>query len=454
MCGYVNIGSFKTFLMNSHYSVNIPVSKEYLRLCSSTKQNEFSHVKYTPVVDPPDEFGSGRSGYEMMQNILNRHTEIFIVITIYNESELFLTKSLHNAIRNICYLCEPNTPRSWGPNGWMNAVICIIADGLDKVNQRVLKVLNLMGVYPDGYPLNSNGNAVIGHLFEITSQISVDEDLKILTQKDGIVPTQICFFLKEKNAKKINSHRWFFNAFGRKLNPNVCILLDVGTAPKPKSFFHLWRGVFGFLLIIIAFDRDSNLGGACGEIITDWNLSNFWNPFVASQHFEYKIANQLDKPLESVFGYIQVLPGAFSAYRYHALLNTETGIGPLASYFLGDNQTNYANNIVSANMYLAEDRILCFELITKINERWKLKYVKSAKAITDVPKYLPELISQVINTFNHFLEKKMAQWFFFCCCSCCNKYFVYFPIFSFLYAKDCIYYSVFVYICQYSHQLV
>jgi hypothetical protein len=37
------------------------------------------------------------------------------------------------------------------------------------------------------------------------------------------------------------------------------------------------------------------------------------------------------------------------------------------------------------NMYLAEDRILCFEIVTKRNEGWILKYVKSAKASTDVP---------------------------------------------------------------------
>jgi cellulose synthase/poly-beta-1,6-N-acetylglucosamine synthase-like glycosyltransferase len=31
------------------------------------------------------------------------------------------------------------------------------------------------------------------------------------------------------------------------------------------------------------------------------------------------------------------------------------------------------------------DRILCFEIVTKKKEGWVLKYVKSAKASTDVP---------------------------------------------------------------------
>lgn len=39
---------------------------------------------------------------------------------------------------------------------------------------------------------------------------------------------------------------------------------------------------------------------------------------------------------ESVFGYITVLPGAFSAYRYIALQNSVSGEGPLQKYFLGE----------------------------------------------------------------------------------------------------------------------
>jgi chitin synthase len=110
------------------------------------------------------------------------------------------------------------------------------------------------------------------------------------------------------------------------------------------------------------------------------------NPLVASQNFEYKMSNILDKPLESVFGYISVLPGAFSAYRYEALRGR-----PLECYFAGENP---AADIFTSNLYLAEDRILCFELVTKKDKAWILKYVKSARAETDVPEYLPELTSQ------------------------------------------------------------
>lgn len=117
-------------------------------------------------------------------------------------------------------------------------------------------------------------------------------------------PVQLMFCLKQRNTKKINSHRWLFNAFGRILNPEVCILLDAGTKPGPKSILALWE----------AFYNDKNLGGACGEIhaMLGKNGKNLINPLVATQNFEYKISNILDKPLESAFGYVSVLVSSLS----------------------------------------------------------------------------------------------------------------------------------------------
>ena len=45
-------------------------------------------------------------------------------------------------------------------------------------------------------------------------------------------------------------------------------------------------------------------------------------------------------------------------------------------------------------MYLAEDRILCFELAAKAHEGWVMKYVRGARGVTDVPDRLTEFISQ------------------------------------------------------------
>ena len=92
-----------------------------------------------------------------------------------------------------------------------------------------------------------------------------------------------------------------------------------------------------------------------------------------------------------------MLPGAFSAYRYKAIQGR-----PLEQYFHGDHSMAdrlgpkgiYGMNIFTKNMFLAEDRILCFELVAKANDKWTLTYVKPSKAETDVPESAAELIGQ------------------------------------------------------------
>ena len=127
--------------------------------------------------------------------------------------------------------------------------------------------------------------------------------MKLEGAERGIVPVQIIFCLKEKNQKKINSHRWFFNAFGPILQPNVCVLLDVGTMPGPSSIYHLWK----------AFDINSNIGGACGEIVAQKGTlgHKLLNPLVAAQNFEYKMSNILGSLLAIWHVFLTLTPLAW-----------------------------------------------------------------------------------------------------------------------------------------------
>ncbi|KAF3921708.1 hypothetical protein ABW21_db0205314 [Orbilia brochopaga] len=340
-------------------------------------EEEFTSMRYTAVTCDPDDFME--RGYQLRQTISKRDTELFVCITMYNEDEICFTRTMHGVMRNIAHMCSRTKSRVWGKDGWQKIVVCIVADGRKKVHPRVLDALAAMGCYQDGIAKNLvNGREVTAHVYEYTTQVSLDADLKFKGAEKGIVPVQMIFCLKEKNAKKLNSHRWFFNAFSAALDPNICILLDVGTRPGTTSLYHLWK----------AFDTNSNVAGACGEIkaMIGKGGSALINPLVAAQNFEYKISNILDKPLESVFGYITVLPGALSAYRYYALQNDPvTGHGPLSQYFKGETLHGRDADVFTANMYLAEDRILCWELVAKRGERWVLKYVKSATGETDVP---------------------------------------------------------------------
>lgn len=378
----------KVVLTQGNLILDCPVPSKLKGFLSRRGDEEFETMRYTAVTCEPDDFPT--ANYSLRPMLYNRHTELFIAITLYNEDEVLLTRTLHGVFKNIAHLCSRTKSRTWGTDGWKKVVVAIIADGRKKVHPRVLDCLAALGVYQEGVAKNVvNGKRVEAHLYEYTTQLSIDSNLQFKGAERGLVPIQVLLCIKERNQKKINSHKWFFNAFGPVLQPNVCVLLDAGTRPEAKSIYYLWK----------SFDLHSNVAGACGEICADtkgkWGLGKaLLNPLVAAQNFEYKVSNILDKPTESIFGYISVLPGAFSAYRYLALQNDELGRGPLASYFKGEALLGADADVFSSNMYLAEDRILCFELAAKRGERWILKYIKQARGVTDVPDNLPEFISQ------------------------------------------------------------
>ncbi|KAF8984727.1 Chitin synthase, class 1 [Entomortierella lignicola] len=374
-------------LTNGNLILDCPVPTQYLKNQRKQEGEEWEYMRYSAVTCDPNDFKS--EGYTLRPALWNRETELFIVVTMYNENEILFAETMHGIIKNIRHLVSRTSSRTWGARTWEKVVVCIVADGRKKCNEKVYNYLSAMGVYQEGIAKREvNGKEVEAHVFEYTTQVTIDPTMKIVESKTSdYAPVQIMFCLKEKNAKKLNSHRWFFNAFGPILDPRVCVLLDVGTRPGPTSIYQLWK----------VFDLNSNVAGACGEIkpVKGPAAKNLLNPLVAAQNFEYKMNNILDKPLESIIGYIQVLPGAFSAYRYRALLSPpETpNEGPLVSYFKGE-KPSADSGIFDANMYLAEDRILCFELVAKKNYAWTLRFVKAAWAETDVPDTVPELISQ------------------------------------------------------------
>jgi len=356
---------------------------------------EFVKMRYTAATCDPNDF-TLKNGYDLRPRMYNRHTELLIAITYYNEDKMLVSRTLHGVMQNIRDIVNLKKSAFWNKGGpaWQKIVVCLVFDGIENADKSTLDVLATIGIYQDGVIKRSvDDKETVAHIFEYTTQLSVTPTQQLIRPMDDgpntLPPVQMIFCLKQKNSKKINSHRWLFNAFGRILNPEVCILIDAGTKPSAKSLLALWEG----------FYNDKDLGGACGEIHAMLGKGGkmLLNPLVAVQNFEYKISNILDKPLESAFGYVSVLPGAFSAYRFRAIMGR-----PLEQYFHGDHTLSKilgkkgieGMNIFKKNMFLAEDRILCFELVAKAGSKWHLSYIKAAKGETDVPEGAPEFISQ------------------------------------------------------------
>nr|POF01297.1 chitin synthase c [Quercus suber] len=376
-------------LFNGNLVLDCPVPPRLLNQVQHAQppeRDEFTHMRYSAVTCDPSEFYDKRFTLRQRLFAKPRHTELFIVVTMYNEEDELFARTMIGVIKNIEYMNSRTSSKTWGKEAWKKIVVCIVSDGRAKINPRTRAVLAAMGIYQDGIAKQQvNGEDVTAHVYEYTTQMNLEIKKGVVGVKKGNTPMQVLFCLKEKNQKKINSHRWFFQAFGEVLNPNICVLIDAGTRPGRSSIYDLWK----------AFDREPMCAGACGEIKAMLEHGkNLINPLVAAQNFEYKMSNILDKPLESAFGFITVLPGAFSAYRYVALQNDKTGQGPLEKYFAGEKMHGANAGIFTANMYLAEDRILCFELVSKRNCSWILQYVKSATGETDVPTEMSDFILQ------------------------------------------------------------
>lgn len=369
------------------YSTQVKAFNNISEHAESFNDEEYTRLRYTAVKCA----SAGtfvEEGYHMRcVEELGRKPRVMVVLTMYNESPSFLRSTLRKVGNNIQQM-QQDEQRLGGfdKDVWSNVCVVIVSDGRLKANKETLEWLESIGMYSYD-AVASGGLDTTMHLFERTVLLDKTDKSDGLEAANGwdtrvlLPPMQLVFALKEKNGGKLDSHYWFFEAFCRDVAPSYTIMLDVGTMPTRKAF--------SLLLAEMALNK--HVGGVCGEIaVVDPFKYAFTNWYVATQVFEYKISNLLDKSLESVFGAISVLPGAFSAYRYTAIVG-----GPLRAYFrplIGGGDHNMGPFL--SNMYLAEDRILCFELFVSKGHRWTLKYLKGALARTDVPDSLLGLISQ------------------------------------------------------------
>lgn len=128
-------------------------------------------MRYTAATCDPNDFLKNR--YTLRTHNYGRKTELFIVMvsicfnskmvhtglllsiatyvflyqTMYNEDDQLFLKTMNSVIKNVAHLCSRTKSKTWGPDGWQKATVCVVADGRTKIHPRVLKVLGAMGVY-------------------------------------------------------------------------------------------------------------------------------------------------------------------------------------------------------------------------------------------------------------------------------------------------------------------
>lgn len=242
----------------------------------------------------------------IFKNLLNSNStnysttvEFLIVVTMHNED----VKNFKDTMIGISENLE-----AFKLAGISTKEICcvVIIDGIKPFLETYNKAKHFFSQFFDEQKIKDFFH--VENLVDCRIPDETDEDefahcFMQLAKFDDLNELQLIFCVKQKNKRKLNTHLWFFGGFCEMFNPNYIMMLDVGTKPLEKSLFYLYE----------AMKTNSRVAGCCGEIVPF--MPSFWNLTVGAQVVEYKFTHIFDKALESVIGYITILPGAFSAYR-------------------------------------------------------------------------------------------------------------------------------------------
>ena len=128
--------------------------------------DSYSCVLDTAATCDPNEF-TLKNGYNLRPHIYNRHTELLIAITYYNEDKVLTARTLHGVMQNIREIVNLKKSEFWnkGGPGWQKIVVCLVFDGIDPCNKDTLDVLATVGIYQDGVMKKDvDGKETVAHV--------------------------------------------------------------------------------------------------------------------------------------------------------------------------------------------------------------------------------------------------------------------------------------------------
>jgi chitin synthase len=150
--------------------LDCPVPQKLLDQLSPEQKelSEYTRMRYTAATCDPVEFLTER--YTLRQTLYSqpRAVELFIVVTMYNEDEILLARTLVGVIQNINYMEKMDKKDMWGTGSWRKIVVCIVSDGIAKINPRSAALLAGLGVYQEGIAKGTiNKKATAAHIYEV-----------------------------------------------------------------------------------------------------------------------------------------------------------------------------------------------------------------------------------------------------------------------------------------------
>ncbi|MEO8062859.1 MAG: glycosyltransferase family 2 protein [Pseudomonadota bacterium] len=303
-----------------------------------------------------------------------RLTNAFCV-TVYNEPESALRSTLHSlllALRHSYFNVGSGAARS---------IICIIVDGKAQMHASLREWLRNVHLTSDAPRRHADLeiHCTSHHADSLTRDVN-PSTLKPAAECMLKVHVVIC--IKSENLGKLESHALFFREICTAIQPEFCYQIDAGTTVAEDSVSRMIRRM----------DTSRNVGAIAPRVMpavpapTASALENW-------QFYDFALHKAVYWPLESMTGFLSVIPGQTCVFRWAALKYPHRNPrepDPVCAYLRG----LATSDAVERVMYLAEDRIIGSEIALKRDQDWILDYLPEAGATTDACATYAELFRQ------------------------------------------------------------
>jgi cellulose synthase/poly-beta-1,6-N-acetylglucosamine synthase-like glycosyltransferase len=181
---------------------------------------------------------------------------------------------------------------------------------------------------------------------------------------------RISLMVKINNRKKHNSHEWFLgdSGFAEAVNAEYLFLTDAFTFFNETCMYHLIRHL----------DKNKHTSAVTGRqrLMTRRQQGTSESMFSVAymlrmvQLYDFEMANAVYNGAFSLGGFLPVIPGPCGLYRASDILQDK----PRDWYFGVVNEEPDKTGLVLGNLRIAEDRILSYSSVMKVEGQQKMAF--------------------------------------------------------------------------------